>query len=121
MEVKPLIEKSELFKRREASGHLIPQYDNSEPARQTFWYINWALDEMEDAGYIGYDPILQTYVRRELPIPFTRTTIPEPGRKVRVVTMAPESVTLFLQPFGHQMVEFLKMEPCINAGLTRGY
>lgn len=76
---------------------------------------------MENSGYIVYDTTSDSYVRTRTPIPFVRSTVPEPGRKVRVVTMAPECVTLFLQPFGHQMVEVLKMETCVNAGLTRGY
>jgi len=70
---------------------------------------------------VSYNEDLRSYIRSSEPIPFIRSTVPEPGRKVRIVTMAPECVTLFLQPFGHQMVEVLKMEPCVNAGLTRGY
>jgi len=45
--------------------------------------------------------------RTIVPIPVARQTIREPGGKVRVVTLSPAALIVYLQPFAHVAKEFL--------------
>jgi hypothetical protein len=55
-------------------------------------------------------------------IPYAkRFAVGEPGNKVRTVTMTHSSLSLFLQPFAHSMLEVLKLDDYLKDGLSRGY
>jgi hypothetical protein len=49
------------------------------------------------------------------------SAIGEPGAKSRIVTVGEDWLTMFLQPFAHDVVGELRAHPSATAGLTRGW
>jgi hypothetical protein len=48
-------------------------------------------------------------------------TITEPGNKVRIVTMTEACLSTYLQAYSHVMLELMKVDPHLEAGLGKSY
>uniref|UniRef100_A0AAT9JG85 RNA-dependent RNA polymerase n=1 Tax=Blattella germanica narna-like virus 1 TaxID=3133484 RepID=A0AAT9JG85_9VIRU len=85
----------------------------------------WAFEEGVNTGVIrsplyGEPEELLNSVLHRIPS-VNRCAIGEPGCKARIVTCGEAWLTIFLQPFGHQMVDLLSRLPQARAGLSAAY
>jgi hypothetical protein len=81
----------------------------------------WSVYELLDLQILSGDPtrpLSLSLVRDNLPL-VRRSTIGEPGAKSRVVTIGEACLTIFLQPFSHQLASWLRKHPSAQAGFTR--
>jgi hypothetical protein len=47
------------------------------------------------------------------------SAIPEPGGKIRIITVGDCYLSLFLQPFSHSVKDLIMIDPLLESGLRR--
>jgi hypothetical protein len=83
--------------------------------------LQWAIEYSIDMGYMGgskyFDPRNPLVVKSHPPI--KTSTIGEPGLKSRTITVAEAWLTIFLQPYSHQIGALLSNYKPMRSGFTR--
>ncbi|BCH36659.1 RNA-dependent RNA polymerase [Magnaporthe oryzae narnavirus 2] len=85
--------------------------------------LQWSLEECIKNGLIDGCPYNNGVPLKKGDVaPSIRASaIGEPGAKSRVVTVGEDCLTIFLQPFSHHLLGYVKLHPSATAGLTRGW
>ncbi|UHK03135.1 MAG: RNA-dependent RNA polymerase [Sanya narnavirus 4] len=106
-----------------------PPYRHSDPIFGLdkftgYQLLQWSIDEGISEGCLSGSP----YENKDDPLRLTTkrprircASIGEPGWKSRVVTIGEDWLTIFLQPFSHQMRAELEIHPSARVGLSRGW
>jgi len=85
--------------------------------------LQWAIEEGIAQGCLAGSPFVSgDRLRKGGTIPSVRASaIGEPGDKARIVTVAEDWLTEFLQPFAHEILGELRTHPSVTAGLSRAW
>jgi len=93
-----------LFRTETSKGIFCISRRYQEHERLGYLAFLWACLDLEALGILDLNSgLLKTPTERSEP-KMRRFAVPEPGNKVRIVTMSHASLSMFLQPFSHQML-----------------
>jgi hypothetical protein len=84
-------------------------------------FAQWSYETLIKDGILEGSPFLSSISEPVKLVGFPsirQSPIGEPGGKVRVITVGEAAVTLFLSPFGHKLLDYLKFHPAATAGIS---